>query len=238
MISATLDLTQFKGAMKQLYRTIPIGLADLNNQTAYDVAGKALEDTEPHDRAETQSKRVAIKAYLNDYRVVDQLTGGWRHGRKGRGNTRVKIVNLIINKIRGKLGLKGLYGSSGEKSMKEAEGKFLRAHQNVVGYLQSVLIPIIVGLNAFVKYKSGSSKYNFITRWPGSTGAGKVEPSRPGWNPITIFETMVAVDKNQEGKVSMIELKAMQGAIDWKTGKMERAVQRALQPEFDKVNAR
>lgn len=235
----TLNTREFSAAIRQLARKLPQEkLPQLLNQAALDVAGEAFDAIPPASGA-VDSTRLKLRRFLREQlsTTIKLATSGKRKGSLIRRGGRAKQLiraNLLANYWRGRAGKPGLYGAA----MRKYTGKLTGARTRGVGFIKSVFLPIIRGLNPLVKYKFPFNKTAKIARWPGSKGFGIATPARPSWNPVATFEIRNDIRNSQAGKVQNLYFRVVQAAIDFKAAKLQRQFERELQAEFNKVNAR
>lgn len=173
------SLRRFHEAVKAYASTSNRSLKDIINQKLLDVAVTAFQVTRPQTAgtaASLQFQRTKVHEYLwrQMATYVKLAKRGHAAGRfiRRKGSIKSKkqlyLVNLLVNKIRGRQGRKGLY----KTDMAQASGAFARRSQVSVGYLKSVWLPVIRGLLPFANYRkySWSALATGLSRWKGSKG--------------------------------------------------------------------
>ncbi len=230
---------QFREALQAYLPTTKRSLSEVLNRRAYVVAGRTLDSMKPEPGRE-QSERRRIRSYLNSV-VSTRLKvfkGGKRKGQFGRAGARANQlarVNLIIQKRRSKMGLKGLYG----QEMITAEGKFKQAAQVGVGYLKSPFVAVVRDLRAYIKgpIPRIRTSWGRISIWPGSKGRGLVNPANPGINPAVVMQ-MKWQTKGHASKVESLTVPHLQAAFNAEAAEIMEHVRRKMQADADKINAR
>lgn len=235
-----LDTRQFQRELRKYAETTRKTGAQIVNQRAYNVAGRAMDMMKPEAGRE-QSTRRLIRAYLN--RTISTrirlAKSGKRKGqfiRKGKRSSQLAAVNLIIQARRSKKGLKGLWG----KAMVSAEAQFKQAAEVGVGFLKSPFVAIVRGLTEYQppgRRMRIKTQWGRISVWPGSKGYGTVNPAKPGTSPTVHIGLRWRV-KGAPTKVQRLTLPHLQRAFDAEAREMAAHVQRKLQKEADKINAR
>ena len=243
-----IDTRQFKAALQERAKNMIRKLADELNQRTINIVGRAYDKIKPLPGSE-ESGRARIKSYMNEQvsTRIKLRTSGKRKGmftKKGSRANQLVRANLIIQKRRSKLGLKGLYG----KEMIQAEGKFKQAAQIGVGSLKLPLLKIIRVLNPLVKFKSaftrtGTVRLNtgFVARiptWPLSGYGASVQPAEEGWKPRVNWRMYWGNVPGMPSKIQKMIEPNLQKAVDAETAEMRRHTAEKLQKEWDKVNAR
>ena len=234
----TIDTREFSKALRDYAETTRKTAAQIVNQRAYNVAGRAIDMLKPSP-GEEQSTRARIKSYLQQRRGSDRFLitkTGKKSKKRVRKSLQLILANLIVQKRRAKAGLKGLYG----REMVDAEGKFTRVAQAGVGFLKS---PFAAVIRALTKYQPPGLRMKIRTRWgdisiwPGSRGSAKVIPALPGTRPIVTMSMFWNVP-GQPTKVERLTRYALQRGFDLEEAELVRHMTEVLQKEADKINAR
>jgi hypothetical protein len=137
---------------------------------------------------------------------------------------------------RAKAGLKGLYG----KAMLAASGKFVQHATKSVGFVKSLFLPLIVGLNPFAQFKVPVSLTSKIARWPGGAGYGRAAAAREGDKPTVTFVIGAAMRKAhaQEGKVKGMVERALQHGLNAESAEITRHVEQKMRQITQPFNAK
>lgn len=233
-----LDTRQFRRAIQVYAETTRKTGAQIVNQRAYNVAGRAMDMMKPEPGGE-QAQRAKIRAYMNTRRGEDRYViskTGKRTKKKVKRMHQLVVANLIVQARRAKKGLTGLYG----QAMISAEGQFVQAAQVGVGFLKSPFVAIVRGLTEYQppgKRMPIKTRWGKISVWPGSKGYGTVNPALPGTSPQVKFELRWRV-KGAPTKVQRLTLPVLQRAFDAEAAGMRQHVIDKLQEAADKINAR
>jgi hypothetical protein len=227
----TPDLPDFRRAFWNVQRNSHRSLKDQINQRTMNVAVRAFQALPPSD---VPGKRKEVKAYMDTQlaqKVVQNKTGKNRgkFRKAGRGRDQLMRKHLIVQARRKKEGLKGLYGNA----MRIASGELSRVAQISQGYLKSVFIPIIVGLYGVVKFRPPASLTQYVARWPGSSGSGKVSPAKTTINPTAVISVDIELKDSQNAKVLAMYEAAIGQAIRDETSEMRSHYEKQLQRELD-----
>jgi len=234
----TIDTTQFKKALREYAETTRKTIAQIVNQRAYNVAGRAMDLMKPAPGDE-QGTRTRIKSYLQQRRGADRYViskTGKKTRKKVKKSLQLVVANLIIQKRRSRRGLKGLYG----QAMIAAEGAFTQASQVGVGFLKSPLVAIVRGLTDYQppgRRMPIKTRWGRISIWPGSKGSGTVNPAKPGDNATATMKMNWNV-KGMPKKVERLTTIPLQSAFNAEEAEMRRHVAEKLQKEADKINAK
>lgn len=222
----TIDMRQFSKAMLDVQTVSRKTLADQCNQRAMNVSARCVETMPP---VNVSAARAHVKRYM-DQQISQRVrqTKKGKFVKAGRAKDQLRLKNLIAQARNAKAGHKGLYG----QAMRLAAAKLSRMAQISQGFLKSVFIPVIVGLYPFVKYRPKASLTNSISRWPGSSGFGKITPAKAGLNPTAIVKLGVNVKGNQQGKVTAFYSHYVQAAINAETAEMKAHYERELEKEL------
>jgi hypothetical protein len=234
-----LDTSQFDRAMGLYVQSTNRDLAEIVNQRALNVAGRAFDLIPPSSGGAIEAKRRKIKSYLDTLisSRLKRLTSGKRKGqfgKKGKRENQLQRRHLIVQARRRKAGLKGLYG----QAMRDAAAKLSRTSQVSVGFLKSIFLPIITTLNGIARFKFPFWKTSNISRWPGSAGHGQVSIAVPGTNPIALLRATANTTGWNDAGARKILQDAMQGAIDAEAAEMVRHVAEKMQKTANRFNAK
>jgi hypothetical protein len=225
---AEIDIREFNRAIAQLSKGATKKAVELSNQIALDVAREWFNSMPP-PIGQIQAKRREIRSYLRA-RIGKRLSKSQRSA----GKSQLMRGHLIIQARRRRAGQRGLYGDA----MKRAAGAFAGRAQRAVGYLKVMLLPVIRALNPVVRYKMPFSETRgSISIWPGSKGYGRARIAM-GANPLAILSLGWNFHGPREGYARGLVMAGWRQAADFKLGRLKRMIERELQPEFNKVNAR
>jgi len=228
-----LNTAFFSAALAQYIPTTKRDLADIVNQRTLNVAGRAFDRLPPRD---VQAKRAEIKRYLQEplsQRIRIAKSSG-RVVKKGKKENQLQRMHLIVQARRAKRGLPGLYG----RAMKRASGAFLQRAQVSVGFVKSILLPIITTLNPLVRFKFPFAKTRNISRWPGSAGFGRVQVAKAGEVSRAPFQIGANLKVPGEGKVRSLLAGALQQALYDEGREMIRHVREKMQATANRFNVR
>lgn len=227
-----LNTAFFSAAVGQLIPTVKRDLSEIVNQRSLNVVGRTFERLPPHD---IQAKRAEIKRYLREplsQKVRMAKTGRRRYLKAGKKNNQLQRVHLILQARRRKRGLKGLTGAA----MRRASGAFVQRAQVSVGFVKSILLPIIAGLNAICRFKF--MKTNGVSRWPGSAGFGSVTPAANNDVAKCVMRMGANLKVPGEGNVQQLLANALQQSLYDEGREIFRHVQEKMQKSADQFNAR
>lgn len=195
--------------------------AEIVNQRGLNVAGRTYDLIPPSSGAGVPAKRGQIKAYMNQpvaTRLRPLKKGGFRK-KEPKRNT-LRRVHLIIQARRRRRGLKGLYGAK----MRTAAAGLSRHAQVSVGFLKSIFLPIIRGLNPLVRFKFPFAKTSNISRWPNSAGHGIATPAIPGPNCTVTLRMGVRMKLGDNAKAIGIVESNLQRAVHAEAAELNRHV--------------
>jgi len=230
------DLSEFSAAIKQLSRGSRKAAVSLSNQIALDIVREWFNRVPP-PIGQIDAKRREIRSYLQAQLStrVRLAKSGKKFIKVGRKANQLRRVHLITQARQRKAGKKGLYG----QRMRSAAAGLARRAQTGVGYLKAILLPVIRGLNPVVKYKmpySETGGAGKIAIWPGSKGGGKVTPA--SGNPFAILNMRWSLHGPREGYARGLILSGWHQAVAFKLQKLKSRIEREMQGEFNRVNAR
>jgi hypothetical protein len=237
---AEIDVREFNQAIRQLSAGSKKKAVELSNQIALDVSREWF-NAMPPPIAQIAAKRREISAYMRQPLAtkIKLATSGTRKGKFVQRGTRANALqrrHLILQARQRRAGKRGLYGDEMRRFAAAFSGRAARS----VGYLKVMLLPVIRALNPVVKYKmpysetGGSGK---ISIWPGSKGYGRAKLAF-GANPLAILYLAWNFIGPQAGRAAGLVMAGWRQAADFKLGKLRRMIERELQPELDKVNAK
>lgn len=239
-MSLTIDTSQFQRALREYAETTRKTGAQILNQRAYNIAGRAMDMLKPAPGGE-QAQRSKIKSYLQKRRGAARRVitkTGKRSKKFVKKSLQLVVANLIIQKRRAHAGLVGLYG----QKMIEAEGKFTQAAQAGVGYLKAPLIGIIRVLTG---HQPSGARMPIKTRWGNISifesgrfkATGTVIPAKPGNSP-SVTMNLKWNTKGAPTKVERLVFPHLQRAFDAEAAALKQHVIDKLQKAADKINAR
>lgn len=233
-----LDTTRFDAAIQAYIPTTRKTLVQIVNQRAINVVERAFDSLPP---ANPDTQRGKVRSYLRQplSTNVKLAKSGKRKGqfiKRGARNNQLQRVHLIVQAKRAKAGLPGLYG----KKMLHASGKFVSFATKGVGFVKSLFLPAIIGLNPFAQKKVPHSKTHKIARWPGGAGYGRAAAAREGDKPTVTFVIGAALRKvgHQEGKVKAIVERALQFGLNAEAAEIRRHVEDKMRQITAPFNAK
>jgi hypothetical protein len=235
--NATWDLSEFDAAARAYIATTNRDLSEIVNQRCMNVNGRAFDAIPP---ANPVAKRKEINAYMWEplsqkikLTVTGKNKGKFR--KVGEKRSQFSRVHLIVQARRKKEGKSGLYGAS----MRAVAGKFAQRAQISVGFVKSVFLPVILGLQSLVRFKFPFSKTKNIARWPGSAGYGRVRPAAVGQTPTATFTIGMALQRaGAEPKVQGMLNAALQTAFDGEAREMRAHTERKMQETARRFSSR
>ncbi len=233
------DTREFEKAMAEYLPTTKKALPEVLNERGAKVTERAFDAVPPFSNSDLESKKKALSDYLRTpiSTAIKFAKSGKRRGHYIPKKARRKNLmrgHLILQAMRAKAGKKGLYG----QAMAQAFGRFTGRKLRSVGYLKSVFIPIIRTFNRVSKWKIPTWKTERISRWPGSSGYGRADPAKPGWNPIVKFEIQGRVRDEELGKVEAIYETAFNIAFRDEARELEKHVEEKMRTISNRHNAR
>lgn len=256
----------FRRALRKLAARHKMTSAQIVNQTLLDIAEKSFELT-PFPKGVTANPpapadaiRQDIRAVVSDRQFAGQKTAGGTNrlaqtkaeGVAGRVTKAGKFIkhrtarqlialNLIVNKLRGRSGKKGLQG----KDMMRYTASVSRGRTGGAGSLKVAFLPAMRMLMPFAKFKfSWSAKAKGIKRWPGSRGWGGARQATPSVNPAAEFRVQrfpkrtYPMRQNQDSVINAILSTAIAKAIAWKRAKVIQKAQQMMAPDIAEFNRR
>lgn len=220
---------QFRNALIAYAKTTKRSMPEILNQRALNIAGRAFDLIPPKSGSGVDAKRRQIRNYMNALlaQKVRQVKSGPNAGRfKKSGQSRDQLMRKhLIAQLRAKQrGEKGLYGNE----MRKASARVSRVAQNSVGFLKSLFLPIIATLNPICKFKFPAHKTSNISRWPGSSGFGKVKIANGN-----SLESVLTVGANlkRPGNAVSIVTSALQRAVNDEAKEIEAHIRRKMAQE-------
>lgn len=228
-----LNTAFFSSSVSQLIPITKRDIPDIVNQRTLNVVGRTWDRLPPND---IQGKRAEIKRTLREQlsqRLRTAKTGKPRFLKSGKKSDQLQRVHLIVQARRAKAGLPGLFG----RAMRRASGRFVQRAQVSVGFVKSILLPVITGLNAIVRFKFPFAKTRSVSRWPGSAGFGSVQPAGEGERARATFRIGARL-KTGEGKVQSILSGALQQSLYDEGREILRHVQEKMKQRAERFNAR
>jgi hypothetical protein len=221
----TIRTDEFSAAARQLAAAMRKSAPNFMAQAGLDVASHAFEQVPPFGPGDErmQTQRNKVSRYLNEYIGNQRIRK--KTGKKVKRNKALMRKHLIIQARRAARGMPGLYG----QAMFHRSADFSRKAAKGVGFLKSLFIPIIRGLNATPGklFRYPRSKYDRVSVWPGSDGSGTVNITGANSDVVSVIMEMKARIRDIEaGKVQNILIRALQHGINFKTGKMQRELAR------------
>ena len=234
-IHAQLDSRTFDAAIKEILKDARKIPAEVANQRALNVAGRAYKDTPPKS---PPAARREVKRYMDTQlaQKVKQAKSGKRKGqfrKSGRARDQLMRKHLIAQAKNKAAGRKGLYG----EDMRDYSGFVSRRSQVSQGYLKALFMPIIRGLNRVCKFKVPFSVTNReVALWPGSGGSAVVLPAKDGETASTILATRVSVDSSQGGKVQALQIRILSNAMAAEAKEILRHLSSKLEASFRKAS--
>lgn len=246
----TVDTRDFIAAMRNLRRVSSATIADILNQSIYDVAWEAAMLLRNSDGG-PQMKRQSIRGYmwqqlLSHITIIKNKKSAnyGKYTRRGRLNLmpgrrgysqQLHRVHLIVQAKRRKEGKPGHYG----RKMAKAAGRFAGSAQNAVKYLTVPFKDVLYNLNAYVKYRKSHriiwGKNAGISLWPrtGARGHGIPAVKLGANNPWSEMSTRWNLRKNAQYAVSLIN-QALAAAVAFKRDKLERDAKRRFEEALNR----
>lgn len=232
MITAEFDMREFRAGLAAVRTVSSKSLSEQMRQRTLNVAGRAYDAISP---IAVEVKRAVIKSYLRmplatRIKKRSKAKDGMNFRQKGAASKQLQRVHLIIQSKRGLIVAKGLYGAE----MTAAASKFVRKSLVSVGFLKSVFIPIMKGLNRVCKFKKNFARN--ISIWPGSAGHGEVsltDNKRDISPQATLAMLWKYKDKHLTGGAQGIIIRALQGALNAEGREMTEHTRRTLQRDLD-----
>jgi len=255
---AHVNVGEFSSAIKQLARGSMRAAVSLSNQIALDITREWFNRLPP-PVSQIMAKRAEIRNYLRapigpkaprrkrrkaiftpaEIEKLRSLGGTPKLQAKQPKKSPLRRMNLIVQ-ARNRASGKGLYGAA----MRRHAGGLARRALTGVGYLKIILLPVIRGLNPLVPpgfkmpfSETGGSGGGKISIWPGSKGAGIVTPAR-GKNAAALLNLRWSLHGPREGYARGLILGGWHRAVAFKLQKIKNRIEREMQGEFSKVNAR
>jgi hypothetical protein len=118
--------------------------------------------------------------------------------------------------------------------MRKEAGRFARVARISVGYIKSIFIPIIRGLQPFSRWKFPFWKTSRIYRWPGGAGHGIVKPASPSVNPSVIFTVQADVKTNTAYVQNVLD-RSVDAAMAAEAAEMREHVRRKMQHGANRI---
>lgn len=240
----SVDTSRFKRGLRAYASVSSRSLAELINQKALDVAVRAFRMTRPETGANAnalQLRRNKINRELWQQKLtrVKLAKSGKRKGKfiqvgaRIRSKKQLYAVNLILQKSRGRKGIKGLYGTE----MRQAAGKWARRAQVSVGYLKVPWLRAVQLLVGRAKYKvSWSVLATGLARWGGNKGSTThTVPARKDALSAVIDMTM-KVRGPRQTVADKLMVQGAQAALDAEADTMLRRTANALKVSWEEVN--
>lgn len=179
------DLSDMRATLNRYAKTTRKTTPVILNQRFSNVVRRAFNFTPPHN---VDVKRKQVRAYLRQPLAtrIKYFKSGKRKGqfgKKGARNKQLQRVHLILNRLRGKRGLKGLYGHD----MLRLSGAFVKQATNAVGFAKSLFIPMMKQLERVVKFRGIRVKRGNIKIWNDPKGFSDVSHAKEGSHPTIRF---------------------------------------------------
>jgi len=236
MTTIKIDASGFRAALNRYRATTRKSLPEILNQRGLNVAGRAFDAIPPGSGGGVPSRRAKIKKYmkakLSPRRSLLRRRKGATRGSKPQA-ARLERRHLIIQARRAARGKKGLYG----KAMKGAAGRLSGHAQNSVGFLKSIFLPVLRGLQPFSTYKFPFAKTQNIARWAKSAGYGKVTAAREGFFSNVKFNVGTKT-KSVAARPRFVVEQAWVGALAGEAAELTRHVEKKLKAEAVREAAR
>jgi len=144
-----------------------------------------------------------------------------------RKNSKVPALALIINKVRGKHGEKGLYGDEMRKAIKTVLALRLKA----VGFIRSGWLPAIRAFARYSKYGGRSADIpgkSEVANIKGSKkGGATVSPART-LTPKAIFWNSAGGMEKHRGALEKYGAQALSMAFDSETASMKQYIEKKM----------
>lgn len=206
-------------------------LSEEVRQRALNVAGMAFDNINPNS-GWAQSRRSKIKQYLTApiSTRLKYVRGGRKIVRRGSKKNQLRRVHLIAQAIMAKKGRKGLYG----KAMAAYTGKMTGTNQKSVGFLKSVFLPLITTLNPVCRFKFPYRKTRDISRWPGSSGFGRIQINNHRSLPFVLMG-VGAKARHEVGESMAILQKAANEAVSAEADEVESHMENKLMLGLQKL---
>lgn len=249
--SASVDMTEFNAAMKQLLATTSRTLPEFLNSRLFYLLLRIYIHLKPHS---PQSERNRIRAYLTE--PIGERRMDARTGKKvGRSRVFRRVHKIAVHReIMGGRSTpwKGKGRLAGADAMRAAAAKVMRQSIGSVGYLKSVVVKAIrkiPGNGKFTQFGRQSKKANGISIQGNaaliamanqrglpaenvSTHKGArayVHPARDGFSPTAIADMAVSIVNGQEGRVASVYGEAFSRAIADETVEMQKHLAAKMQ---------
>ena len=236
MATIKIDTSGFRAALNRYRNTTRKSLPEILNQRALNVAGRAFDGIPPRSGSGVDAQRARIKKYmgakLSPKRKLQRRRGGATRGPKPWAS-RLERRHLIAQARRARRGRPGLYG----KAMKGAAGRLSGHAQTSAGFLKSIFLPVLRGLQPYSSYKFPFAKTQNISRWPKSAGYGSARPAREGFHPRALLNVGTRT-KGMAARPKLIVEQAFIGALAGETAELTRHVERKLAAEARKEAGR
>jgi len=135
------------------------------------------------------------------------------------------ILGRIVNKRRGKDGLKGLYG----KEMSKVVEIIYAARRRSVAFLKSGWLPAIRKLELAVpsKYRRGAARNDRSAKQVGKP-KGSATVAREGWRVVAKIENAALAKHDKKEALSLFGGPALQRAFDYETQSMKEYIAKKL----------
>jgi len=217
------DQTKFNDVLKEYLKWTKKSLAEVLNQKAYFIARKALWFTRKANAADIKSDLRRIG--LSNARTTKSGRTVQTEGPRGA---------LIINRKRGRLGEKGLYGSE----MREAFDFLLYSRLRSIAFLKSGWIPAIRILDSFVKDKSGAAPSDRDAKVYGAE-KGAAYPATDGGEQIIARVLNSAAGKTASSYKALDKWggAALELAFHDEAGSMQDHIERKMNQDAARANA-
>lgn len=253
------SVRDFQSALNQYIASTKRDLAEIINQRALNVAGRAFDILPPATGAGVDAKRREVRGYMTEpltqsvkFRKKARDVRQWRNifgpllPDQGRSeNVLVKRLEKGFVKSKGKsrqlqrrhLIAQAIAKKEGKKglygkTMKAAAARLLRAAVGGVGFLKSAFLPAIYILNRTARKKVPFRKTFNIKRWSGSGGWGSAQSAKPGSIAASQFSVNVRLVPRSaytSGRVRNMMDGAVYRAMNEEAEEMRQHVARKLQ---------
>lgn len=257
-VTITVDSRQFNSAVKAYMEVSNRTLAQVINQSLYDIAWSAANYLKIAGGGPDQ-KRMSIRQYMwqalavyikvnkaaskRAGRTIFKVRGTYSEnpGRK-RASRQLHRVNLIVQKLRKKQGKRTLGGKKDAKEMRQMAGRFAGTAQNAVKFVTLPFKDALYAMDRYVKIRKSLrtiwGKKMGISIWPNNTIRGGVIRATSDQNPQRAEMRMKWNIRTNVGFTTKLINDAVQHGIDERTADLLSVWRRRMQEDANRFNAR
>jgi hypothetical protein len=219
--SFTLETKEFQQAVRECLASTSRELSVAVNSRMFAIAVKAFKAMRPIDKA---GRRKVVEAYLRA--PPSKARVKWRI-RRGNDFQPVSLANLLVQKLRGERGEKGLYG----QELRKATESFIKTEKSRVGYLRSAFSGLAARFARFAQQPAPKGgRYRAMKQ--------RHKAAQPGFNPVAEMNATASIASGQSGNVSREYEAALRVAMASELEEMKAHIAKKMQAVADRHNAR